>query len=169
MHTHILIFVATLLSTASAFGAAKTASAAMMSKSDTKATGRVDFAQDPTGLTVNYDLRNLPKKQTLGFHIHESGDCSSKDAKSAGPHYAKLHGSGGGTSTDFPDKYAGDLPQVTTDENGSAKGQFRVQNLTLDGENAIQDRSIILHGGPDDIKKKSAPRIACGLIKVGSN
>lgn len=134
-------------------------------KSGSDVQGRVDFVQSESGLQVIYDLNHLPKNKTLGFHIHEIGNCSSKDAKSAGKHFMKMTESGGGTSKDFPEKYAGDLPSISTDASGKSKGTFTVANLSINSMNSIKDRAVIIHSGPDDPNQKSAPRIGCGVIK----
>lgn len=165
MYTLGLLLVST---TALAAGKAKppapaTASALMAAKSGSQVEGKIDFEQTDKGVKITYDLKQLPKSQTLGFHIHEKGDCSSVDAKSAGPHYAKTHDTGG-TSLDFPGKYAGDLQPIASTAAGTAKGSFVAPELTMTDKNAIKDRAIIIHAGPDDISKKSAPRIACGMI-----
>lgn len=140
------------------------AAATLESKNDSTVKGTIDFSETADGLQVKYSLTGLAKDQNHGFHIHEKGDCSSKDAKTAGPHYHKVAETGG-TSLDFPGKYAGDLPQIKSDANGKAEGQFLVTGVTIDKVNPIDGRAIIVHAGPDDLTKKSAPRAACGLIK----
>lgn len=140
------------------------ASAHMESKSKSKAQGHVNFTQSEEGVLVEYNFEGLAKNKKFGFHIHEKGDCSSDDAKSAGPHYMMLAETGG-TSVDNPHQYAGDLPMVKSDNKGKAEGRFVVTSISLDGANPVRGRAIILHGGPDNLKKKSPPRIACGVIR----
>ena len=163
MKTFILISVIT--ASASFAFANLSAHSQLMARSDTKARGNVDFTQVPEGLKIQYNLRNLPKNQTLGFHIHENADCFTKDARSAGGHFARVD-STGGTSLDNPAKYAGDLPSIQSDGSGKASGTFVVPDLSIDEtKNSIVNRSIIVHGGPDDPNEKSAKRIACGVIQ----
>lgn len=81
-------------------------------------------------------------------------------------HYHEI-AAGQGTSLDFPNRYAGDMPSISADVNGRAEGSFLMPTFTVDEKFAIKDRAIILHGGPDDVTKKSAPRIACGVIHAG--
>lgn len=140
------------------------ATATLESKNSSNVKGTVEFSETAEGLQVKYALSGLAKDQNHGFHIHEKGDCSSADAKSAGPHYHKVAETGG-TSLDFPGKYAGDLPAIKADAAGRAEGQFLVTGVTIDKVNPIDGRAIIVHGGPDDPTKKSAPRVACGLIQ----
>lgn len=145
-------------------------SAELQSKNGSQVSGQIDFVQTGDKLTIHYKIKNLRSKKKFGLHVHEKPDCSSADGKSAGGHYAKMPGhEGHGTSLDFPDLYAGDLPQISSNRAGIAEGSFVVSHLSISGgvsnAHAIIDRAIIVHGGPDDQTKKSAPRIACGIIK----
>ncbi len=141
------------------------AAAVMQPRNNSKAKGEVKFDETPEGLKVTYKLQGLKPNANLGFHIHDFGDCSSKDAKSAGSHYAEIAPTGG-TAADSPAKHAGDLPQVKTDSKGMAEGSFVAQQLSIDNEYPIAGRAIIVHGGPDDPSKKAPARIACGEIKI---
>jgi Cu-Zn family superoxide dismutase len=136
--------------------------AELKAKAGTRVKGIVQFTEATEGLQVRYKISGLEKGKKYGFHIHEKGDCSSADFKSAGPHYKKME-AGGGTSKDNPDRYAGDMPSIEADATGKAEGTTSLSNgLTklLD----VKDHAVILHAGPDDINKPSAPRIACGVI-----
>ncbi|MGZ3691884.1 MAG: superoxide dismutase family protein [Pseudobdellovibrio sp.] len=140
-----------------------TAHARLLSKSGSAAKGIFDFKETPLGLQIHYQLEGLPKNQTLGVHIHEIGDCSSPDAKSAGGHFDRIAETGG-TSLDFPEKFAGDLPSIHSDASGKAVGDMFASGLGIISGRAVRGRSIIIHGGPDDVNDKSSPRIACGAI-----
>lgn len=150
--------------TALKVGIPKKAGADLESKNGSTVKGHITFVETTRGLDIQYELSGLVKNEKHGFHIHEKGDCSSADAKSAGTHYKEVAPTGG-TSLDTPHKYAGDLPMITADAEGNAKGTVRVSQLSLDKANPVVGRAIIVHGGPDDISKKSAPRFACGVIK----
>ncbi|AZZ35529.1 superoxide dismutase [Bdellovibrio sp. qaytius] len=179
MKTIKLSFVATLLCASNAYckvAASSTATinekltAELMSKNGSQVSGQIDFTQEGNQVKVTYKIKNLANKQSFGLHIHEKPDCSSADGKSAGGHYSKMAGhEGHGTSLDFPDLYAGDLPQITSNGNGVAEGSFLASHISISGGTSntvsIMDRAIIVHGGPDDKTKKSSPRIACGVIK----
>lgn len=145
--------------------------AELQPKNGSQVSGQIDFFQTAKGVSVKYKIKNLARNKKFGFHIHEKPDCSSVDGKSAGPHYAKMPGhEGHGTSLDFPDLYAGDLPMVSSNKAGTAEGEFTISHLSISqsasGTYSIVDRAIIVHGGPDDKTQKSAPRIACGVIKT---
>ena len=159
-----MFLLASILGFSSA-NAALGARAKVMAKSGSKVKGTVEFKEmDDGSMKVTYNLSNLPKSQTLGMHIHEMADCTSKDGKSAGGHYAHMD-STGGTSTDFPAHYAGDLPAISSDSAGKSRGSFIVQNLSVNGENPINKRSVVIHNGPDDVTQPAAARIACGVIE----
>ncbi len=145
------------------------AHAKMISKNGSDVEGSFDFKETSKGIEVKYKLTGLPKNKTIGLHIHEIGDCSSSDAKSAGGHFAKVAPTGG-TSKDFPGRYAGDLPAIKTDLDGQSTGTFIAPDLvitsTMSSENSIKNRAIIIHGDADNLNQKSAPRIACGKIEI---
>lgn len=163
MKLHVLV-LGLIIGSSTAWGALG-ARATLMSKSGSDVKGSVEFKELESGeMKVTYHLKNLPKNQTVGMHVHEVGDCTSRDGKSAGGHFAHLH-SEGGTSTDFPSRYAGDLPQITSDGEGKASGSYVVSNLSISGANAINKLAVVVHGGPDNVNAPSAPRIACGIIE----
>jgi Cu-Zn family superoxide dismutase len=140
------------------------AKAKVLPKNGSQAKGNVEFAETPNGVRIHYRITGLQPNTLHGFHIHENGDCSSPDGKSAGEHYLKTS-SNGGTSLDAPEKHAGDLPQIKADSRGIAKGEFEVPDLSISKIDPIENRSIIVHEGPDNPEKPSSPRIACGIIK----
>ncbi len=149
----------------SAYAAIPTAIATLESKSGSNVKGVVYFEETTNGVKVSYNISNLVPNQKHGFHIHEKGDCSSDDAITAGKHYMPI-AKRGGTASDSPRKHAGDLPELTADANGVAKGKFVVNTLTINNRNLIRGRAILVHGGPDDITKVAPPRVACGVIKL---
>jgi Cu-Zn family superoxide dismutase len=141
------------------------AHASLESKSGSKVSGMVNFKDTPSGLQIDYKIHGLSKNTQHGFHIHVNGDCSSNDAKSAGTHYIPIAPTGG-TSLETPQKFAGDLPAIAADQNGAAEGQVVITNLSINGINPVANRAVIVHAGPDNAKKKSTARIACGIIKM---
>lgn len=123
----------------------------------TEENGQVHITADVTGLTPGLH----------GFHIHEHGDCSAPDASSAGGHfnpYDQPHG-----RPDSGAAHAGDLGNLVADENGRAHYERVDHQLKLRGENGIIGRSVIVHGGMDDLKSQpsgaSGPRVACGVVE----
>lgn len=133
-------------------------------KNGSTVKGKVQITETPQGLNLQYKISGLQKSSTHGFHIHEKGDCSSNDGKSAGPHYMKI-AEGGGTSSDNPDRYAGDMPEIKADAKGEAEGTVMLHHGGLSKTSDILNRAIIVHAGPDDVKKPSSKRVACGVIQ----
>ncbi|HRD54843.1 MAG TPA: superoxide dismutase family protein [Parachlamydiaceae bacterium] len=120
--------------------------------------GSVLIAADFEGLTPGLH----------GFHVHEHGDCSSKDGSSAGGHFNPMHKKHGGP--DDEERHAGDFGNVNADASGKAHYERIDTVIELEGENSIIDKSIVIHADPDDLKTdpsgNSGKRIGCGPIEI---
>ncbi len=103
-----------------------------------------------------------------GIHIHEFGDCSAPDAKSAGDHYNPAGATHAGPDTPVDQRHAGDLGNITADASGAAAVDKMFPGLTLSGANAVAGRAIVVHASADDLKTdpsgNSGARQACGVI-----
>ncbi len=129
--------------------------------------GVVRFSQVGDRLSIVADVEGLTPGARHGFHIHEYGDFSSPDAKSAGGHYnpeGKKHG--GPLDSE---RHAGDLGNLEADANGKAHYERTVDNITVNGpENPILGRGVVIHGGEDDLVSQptgnAGPRIGFGVI-----
>lgn len=138
--------------------------------------GTVTVKQLEHGLLFSADLKNLPAGGHA-FHVHETGACEP-DFQAAGGHYAPL---GNEHGLDTPDGYhAGDLPNIYVAEDGTARADFFVTQLTLSRGEAGTDNeppfpvldkdgsAIMIHENPDDYEAvppdSSGGRIACGVI-----
>jgi Cu-Zn family superoxide dismutase len=139
-----------------------------------KIKGHIFLTQtSPTGPTlIKYDITGLDPNAKRGFHIHESGNLTAGCA-AAGGHYnpfAKEHGA----PTDAT-RHVGDLGNIETDAKGNAKGTITDKLVQLTGPQSVIGRSIVVHGGTDDLGKggnadskktgNAGPRPACGTIK----
>ena len=89
-----------------------------------------------------------------GFHIHQNA-ITGYDCKTAGGHYnpnGKSHGSLYGTGDDRNARHVGDLGNV---EAGDGEIWMRMQlflkAFSLEGEQSIVGRSVVLHAGEDDL------------------
>ena len=132
------------------------------------ATGSVLFNQQDGKVKVRVHLTGLTPGSTHGIHVHENGDCSSGDGKSAGGHFNPTGASHG--PPDGP-HHAGDMPNVTADQSGEVSANFEITGFTVgSGNTDIIAKSVILHADPDDYKTQpagnSGDRIACGVIKA---
>lgn len=131
------------------------------------AYGTVTFTKAEGGIQVVAHIEGLtPGKH--GFHIHEYGDCSAPDGTSAGGHFNP-----GGDPHSAPTaakRHAGDLGNVTADENGIAHLEWTDPLMTFGGTSSIIGRGIIVHAGEDDLTSQptgnAGGRVACGVIGV---
>jgi superoxide dismutase, Cu-Zn family len=135
---------------------------------DVKVTGTVSFAAAEHGVKVLVDLKGLTPNGKHGFHIHEKGDLSSPDLKSAGPHFNPHGKKHGGPEGD--ERHGGDLGNITADADGNVKTEIMAHGVTINGEkDGVVGRSVIIHAKADDLKTDpsgdSGDRIAGGVIE----
>ncbi len=137
------------------------------SGSDIKGTVAFTEGEGKVGLEAN--IIGLSKGKHA-IHIHEKGDCSASDGKSAGGHW---------NPTGVDHGKWGDEPFHTGDiGNLEASGDtITVMTLTTDrwcigceDENKnILNKAIIIHEGPDDFTSQPAgaagERIGCAVIE----
>jgi Cu-Zn family superoxide dismutase len=130
-------------------------------------TGTVTFTDTGEKLTFVADIDGLEPNTEHGFHIHEKGDLSDPDLKSAGGHFNPTHEHHGGPTSEH--HHAGDLGNLKADANGHAHLEGTVEHASLSGDNSILGRSVIIHAKPDDEKSdpagNSGARIAGGVIR----
>ena len=156
-------------SAASAGSAAENATAVAEIKATKghKVAGTVTFTQEGDKTTIAVDLTGL-KPGKHGFHIHETGDCSAPDAKSAGGHFnptKQPHG-----APNAAKHHAGDLGNLSADKKGHVKVTLTTTDLTVaDGPSSVVGKAVIVHGKADDLKSQpagnSGPRVGCGVIE----
>ena len=107
---------------------------------------------------------------THAIHIHQTGDCSSPNGKSAGGHWnptAQPHGKWGATEG----YHKGDIGNFETDENGNGTISKTTDEWCIGCEDATKNvvgKGIIVHQGIDDFTSQpsgaAGARIACGGI-----
>ena len=135
-----------------------------------KTFGEATFEQVGEKVRAVIYVQGLKPGQEHGLHIHEIGDCSSPDGKSAGEHFdphKKPHGHYASA-----ERHAGDLPAIRGDKDGRGKVEIDVDIITVrPGPAGIVGRSVVVHADPDDYKTQPAgnagARIACGVIREG--
>jgi len=125
--------------------------------------------------TISWDISGNDPSAERGFHIHQFGD-NTNGGLSAGPHY-NPHGKTHGAPTDS-ERHVGDLGNFKTDGQGNAKGSTTDSLIKLIGEQSILGRTIVIHGGTDDLGKggneeskktgNAGPRPACGVIGIAA-
>jgi Cu-Zn family superoxide dismutase len=132
-------------------------------------TGVVTFKPVEKGqVEIEAKLTGLPPNSQHAIHIHQYGDLTSKDGKSAGDHYNPMD-----HPHALPDKenrHAGDFGNLETDQNGNANFKLTVDNISLAGRmSPIIGRGIVVHAKPDDGSQptgNAGDRMAVGVIGV---
>lgn len=129
--------------------------------------GAITFTQLDEGVRIIADVGGLtPGKH--GFHIHEKGDCGG-DGSHAGGHFNPTNAKHGGP--DSAERHVGDLGNLDAAETGSAHYSRVDKMISLNGEQSIIGKSIVVHADADDLvtdpSGNSGKRIACGLIVQG--
>jgi Cu-Zn family superoxide dismutase len=132
-------------------------------------TGVITFKPVDKGqVEIEAKLTGLPPNSKHAIHIHQYGDLTSKDGKSAGDHYNPMH-----HPHALPDKeirHAGDFGNLESDESGNANFKLTVDNITLAGRlNPIIGRGVVVHAKVDDGSQPSGnagDRLAVGVIGV---
>lgn len=132
-----------------------------------KVSGTVTFTAVEGGVKVVAELTGLTPGDH-GFHIHEKGDCSDPEAKSAGGHFNPGKHDHGGPSAEV--RHAGDFGNITANADGKARYERIDKLIHLDGPDTIVGRSVIVHENADDLKSQpsgnAGPRVACGVIRL---
>ena len=128
--------------------------------------GTVTFTQKGDKVAVEAKVSGLTPGGH-GFHIHETGDCSSGDGMSAGGHFnptGKMHG-----NPSAPDHHIGDMPMLVADASGNASLSIELGPMTVgSGATDVVGKAVIVHKDPDDYMTQptgnSGARVACGVI-----
>ena len=137
-------------------------------------TGSATFTRmDGNWIAFRVDIANA----TPGLHavhIHEHGDCSAPDAKSAGGHWnptSRKHGKWGQADGEF---HLGDLGNIEVGADGTGSLVVSTEQWTMGdgGKLDVIAKSIIVHAKPDDFTTQptgdAGDRIACGVIVLQS-
>lgn len=151
------------------------AKAVALLKGDSGVSGVVYFEQEKEeDLTnVSWEITGNDANALRGFHIHEFGD-NTNGCTSAGPHYnpfGKTHG-----APEVEQRHVGDMGNVSTDASGVARGSMKDRLIKLIGPTSILGRTVVIHGGQDDLGKggneeslktgNAGGRNACGVIGI---
>ncbi len=144
------------------------AATALSPRTDTTANGEVVFTQEGDGVAIVAHIVDAPPG-THGLHVHEVGDCSAPDFKSAGGHFNPT-GAIHGAPTDA-EHHAGDLGNIEVGEDGTAHVELTSAMLTVEeGPNSVVGRAVVLHEKADDFVTQptgaAGGRIACGVVEL---
>ena len=129
--------------------------------------GLITFTQTDDGILIEADIEGL-SEGNHGFHIHEWGDISKSDGTSAGGHFNPDNSEHAGPGDAI--RHAGDLGNITADENAKAHYRQIDSLISFTGKNNIIGRSVIIHVGEDDLVSQptgdAGGRVAQGVIGV---
>lgn len=132
-----------------------------------KVRGVVTYTQAGASVKVVAHIEGLtPGKH--GFHIHEWGDCNSKDGSSAGGHFNPANAPH--SAPEAAQRHAGDMGNIEADQSGVAHLEYNDPVMKMNGHGAIIGRGLIVHAKADDLKTQptgdAGGRLACGVIGV---
>lgn len=137
-------------------------------RSNSSIKGQATFTQAGDKVRIVVEVSGATPGQH-GLHVHENGDCSAPDAKSAGNHFNP-----GSAEHGAPDKaahHAGDFGNLTVGEDGSGKLELLTDQITVNpGTTSVVGRALVLHEKVDDTTTQptgnSGSRIGCGVINL---
>ncbi len=134
-----------------------------------KVSGTVMFEQMEDGVKVTGTVKGLtPGKH--GFHVHEFGDLTSPDGKSAGGHFNPTDAPHAAPDAEM--HHAGDLGNIEANQEGVATIDLTDKMLKMEGATSILGRGLVVHAGEDDMKSQpsgdAGARVAVGVIGVAS-
>jgi len=135
--------------------------------------GTVTFTENDDGtVTMVADLHDVDGAGAHGIHVHENGECSAPDFKSAGGHFNPK-----GTDHACPPtapRHAGDFGNIDISADGTGHLELTSDLITVTpGDTSVVGKAVILHGGEDDCTSQpsgaAGPRIACGVIATSGD
>ena len=134
------------------------------------AAGNVRFTKVEGGIRVEASLTGLPEGDH-GFHIHQLGDCSGSDGKTAGGHFNPAGVDHAGPTSDS--RHVGDLGNITADADGNATIDYVDTEVKFAGHHGIIGRGMIVHAGQDDLTSQptgaAGARLGCAVIGIAGN
>ena len=175
MRTRILLAIAGLITLmiSSQFGnaAVKPAHANIVNAQGTQ-IGTAKFTVAANGVKVSVKVSRLTPGEH-GIHIHSVGKCEGPAFSSAGGHFNPNNSHHGIHNLKDPKPHAGDMPNLTAEQNGRASASFILAGATLDdGANSLFHEggtALVIHAKADDLMSdpsgNSGDRIACGVIE----
>jgi len=129
--------------------------------------GMVTFVRKGGATLVNANITGFKPNSTHGMHIHENGDCSARDASSAGAHFNPTSAEHGAPTA--AKHHGGDLGNVTADSKGQVYTSFEITDGAFGtGPDSIIGRALVVHADKDDLTSQpggnAGARAACGVI-----
>jgi Cu-Zn family superoxide dismutase len=131
--------------------------------------GVLNLVSSEGAVVVTGLVTGLAPDSEHGIHVHEKGDCSSPDFKSAGEHFNPTSQAHGNPAN--PPHHLGDIPNLKASNEGKADVNTRIEGVTLGdgGANDLVGKAVVVHAKMDDYQTQpsgnSGDRIACGVIQ----
>lgn len=141
----------------------------LQSVSESNLSGNVVFTQEDGEVSMTAIISGLAEG-THAIHIHEKGDCSAADGKSAGGHWNPTGAQHGewGSSDGF---HKGDIGNFEVDANGNGTVNLTTDEWCIgcgDTNKDILGKAVIVHDGVDDYTSQpsgaAGTRVGCGTI-----
>ena len=147
----------------------RTMTVTMEPKSGSKVKGDITFTQKGNKVIMVSHLSGLTPGEHA-THLHEKGDCSSPDGKSAGGHWNPNNMQH--SKWDSPKGYhMGDIGNLNADSDGNATLTFETEEWCIgcdDTTKNIIGKGVVVHQGVDDFTSQPAgdagDRVSCGAI-----
>jgi Cu-Zn family superoxide dismutase len=146
-----------------------TAIASIEPKSGSTLSGTATFEGGAGEVALVLEVENAPPG-AHAVHLHEIGDCSAPDGKSAGGHWnpgGVDHGQWGKEPFHLGD--VGNL-EVGDDGKGSLTMMTDLWSIGTGSENDVVGRAIIVHQSVDDFVTQptgaAGGRIGCGVVEL---
>lgn len=163
-----------------AYAQGTAAATAELEDNEGSPAGTAEFVETPQGVEITLSVTGGVEPGVHGVHIHEKGDISSSDFKSAGGHFNPTDAKHGFDNPKGP--HAGDLENLTVAEDGTATYQTTNDRITLaEGPNSIldeDDSALVVHEMKDDYRTNDDPetgpgtsgdRAVAGVIEASSS
>ncbi|MFV8226058.1 superoxide dismutase family protein [Christiangramia aquimixticola] len=137
--------------------------------SDSKLSGNVVFTDENGKVSMTAIISGLAEG-THAIHLHEKGDCSAADGKSAGGHWNPT-GADHGKWGDDKGFHKGDIGNFKVDANGNGTVNLTTDEWCIgcgDMNKDILGKAVIVHDGVDDYTSQpsgaAGTRVGCGVI-----
>jgi Cu-Zn family superoxide dismutase len=148
----------------------KLATARIESASESSVNGTVELKDSNGTVYLIASISGLSPGEHA-IHIHEFGDCSSEDAKSAGGHWNPTNVNHG--EWDKNHFHLGDIGNILADSNGYGEISMNTKLWCISCKDSIKNitgKSIIIHKGADDFHSQpsgaAGARVGCGVISL---
>lgn len=132
-----------------------------------KLKGTATLTETDGGVKVVLSVEGVTPGGEHGAHVHEKGDCSAPDFKSAGGHFNPQSNDHGLPVT--AKRHLGDLGNLAIGKDGKGSLEITIPgaNLKKGDPNSFAGKAIIVHAKKDDGGQptgNAGDRIGCGVI-----